>query len=122
MHITRIAPVLVLAATLWAADPAVTDAKKKIAAKQYDAAITQLDTAYKANPKSAELKAALVDALMAKADNAMTDPAMPPREKYPTALRTYRQVLTVDKDNQKAKENVAMIEGIYKQMGRPIPQ
>lgn len=110
------------AASLLAADPAVTQAKKELAAKNYDAAITGLQAATKANPKSAEIKATLVEALLAKADSIMYNEALPPRAKYPEALRNYRHVLTVDKENQKAKASISTIEGIYKSMGRPVPQ
>ncbi len=110
------------AASLFAADPAVTQAKKQIAEKNYDGAITGLQTASKANPKSAEIKATLVDAMLAKADSIMYNDALPPRSKYPDALRGYRQVLTIDKENAKAKASISTIEGIYKSMGRPIPQ
>lgn len=113
---------LVAAGALIAAEPVVTQAKKQIAEKKYDAAISSLEAAYKSQPKSAEVKATLVDALLAKADATMSDDVMPPRAKYPTALRTYRQVLVYDKDNRKAQSNISTIEGIYKQMGRPVPQ
>lgn len=123
MNLTRPALVLALAGALFAAEPAVvTQAKKQIAEKQYDAAITSLEAASKGNPKSAEIKATLADALLAKADSIMYDNSLPPRTKYPEALRTYRKVLTWDKDNKKAQSNIATIEGIYKSMGRPIPQ
>jgi tetratricopeptide (TPR) repeat protein len=113
---------LFLAAALWAADPVVDKAKKDVAAKNYDAAIGALESAHKKNPKSAEVKSALVEALLAKGDSFMNDPAVPPRVKYPTALRAYRQVLQYDKANKKAAQNIATIEGIYKSMGRPVPQ
>jgi tetratricopeptide (TPR) repeat protein len=111
-----------MTAALFAAEPVVTQAKKQIAEKKYDEAITALQAANKANPKSVEVKNILVEALLAKADSVMYDESAPPRTKYPTALRTYRQVLTVDKDNKKAQDNVNTIENIYKSMGRPIPQ
>ena len=63
-----------------------------------------------------------MEALLAKADSIMYNEALPPRAKYPEALRNYRQVLTVDKENQKAKASISTIENIYKSMGRPIPQ
>ena len=47
---------------------------------------------------------------------------MPPRTKYPGALKAYRQVLQYDKTNTKAQSQIATIEGIYKSMGRPVPQ
>ncbi|MDQ1470076.1 MAG: mxaK protein [Bryobacterales bacterium] len=126
MNLIRPARALALAGAitvaLFAAEPVVTQAKKQIADKKYDEAITSLEAASKANPKSVEVKNTLVEALLAKADSVMADDAAPPRTKYPTALRTYRQVLTVDKDNKKAQTNIATIEGIYKSMGRPIPQ
>ena len=102
------------AASLLAADPAVTQAKMELAAKNYDAAITGLQAATKANPKSAEIKATLVEALLAKADSIMYNEALPPRAKYPEALRNYRQVLTVDKENQHNEQNRApLLPGQY---------
>jgi tetratricopeptide (TPR) repeat protein len=118
----RIAIALVFAMALTAADPAVEKAKKDVAAKNYDAAITALEAAHKKNPKSAEVKTALADALLAKGDSFMYNESMPPRVKYPSALRAYRQVLQYDKANKKAQQNIATIEGIYKSMGRPVPE
>jgi hypothetical protein len=113
---------LALAASLFAADAAVDKAKKQIGEKKYDDAITGLEAAYKAKPKSPELKKALADAYLAKADALMNDPAAPPRMKYPGALRAYRSVLQYDASNAKAQQNIKTIEDIYKSMGRPVPQ
>lgn len=113
---------LTLAASLFAADAAVEKAKKQIAEKKYDEAITALETAHKANSKSAEIKKALADAYLGKGDSMMYNESLPPRMKYPGALKAYRSVLTYDANNAKAKQNIATIEGIYKSMGRPIPQ
>ena len=121
MTIKNVSLMFALTCALFAADPVVDQARKKIADKKYDDAIAQLETANKAKP-NAELKKALLDANMAKADAFMADPASPPREKYPTALRAYREVLKYDKSNKKAQENISTIEGIYKSMGRPVPQ
>src|SRR6266540_150669 len=110
-----------LAATLFAADPAVDQAKKKVAEHKYDEAITSLQAAYKQKPKSTELQKALADTYLAKANSFMYNDALPPRQKYPEALRSYRKVLEYDKTNKKAQEGVSTIEGIYKSMGRPIP-
>ena len=114
--------VLVLALTgcLAAAD-AVADAKKKVADKKYDEAIAQLEAENKAKPR-ADVKKALADANLAKADSFMYNDSLPPRQKYPVALRAYREVLKYDKDNKKAQQGIATIEGIYKSMGRPVPQ
>ena len=45
-----------------------------------------------------------------------------PRLKYRAALGDFRRALMLDPANAKAKENAAFIEGIYKSMGRPVPQ
>ena len=113
---------LLLAGALYAADPAVEKANKLIADKKFDDAITTLDAADKAKPKNADIQKALANAYLGKADSLMYNAALPPRQKYPDALRNYRKVLLYDKTNKKATEGVNTIEGIYKQMGRPIPQ
>jgi tetratricopeptide (TPR) repeat protein len=118
----RIAIAAAFSVVLWAAEPAVDSAKKQLAAKKYDEAISTLDAAYKTKPKSAELQKALAEAYLAKADSFMYNDALPPFQKYPTALRSYRKVLDYDKENKKAKQSIATIEGIYKSMGRPVPQ
>jgi len=118
----RIALALAAAAVLFAADPAVQEARKQIADKKYDEAISSLESAYKKNPKATDVKQALADAWLAKADSFMNDASMPPRMKYPGALKAYRQVLAYDKANKKAQDQIATIEGIYKSMGRPVPQ
>ena len=112
--------ILALAGALYAAD-AVAEAKKKVAEKKYDEAIAQLEAEHKAKPR-AEVTKALAEANLAKADSFMYNDSLPPRAKYPTALRAYREVLKYDKENKKAQQGVATIEGIYKSMGRPVPQ
>lgn len=112
---------LAIAAVMLAASPVVDAAKKMVAEKKYDEAIAKLEPEYKKKP-TPELKQALIDTNMAKADDFMTNDSVPPRVKYTTALHGYRDVLKYDKDNAKAKKNIDMIESIYKQMGRPIPQ
>jgi tetratricopeptide (TPR) repeat protein len=113
---------LVTALIVFAADPAVTQSQTLLKARKYDEAIALLAKAHTSNPKSAEITKALADAHLANADSMMADDSMPPNRKYPAALREYRKVLELDKTNQKAKANVDQIEGIYKSMGRPIPQ
>lgn len=111
----------VLASALLAADPVIESAHKKLADKKYDEAIAELETSYKAKPKP-DVKKALADANMAKADAFMYDDSQPPRVRYTTALRGYRETVKYDPSNKKAQENITTIENIYKQMGRPIPQ
>jgi hypothetical protein len=81
-----------------------------------------LEPALKAKPKSVEVSKTLSEAYTGKADVTMNDAALPPRQKYPDALRAFRKAVELDKENKKAKEGAEMIEGIYKQMGRPVPQ
>ena len=121
MSLKKALILLLLSFSLFAADAVVDQARKKVTEKKFDDAISQLETANKAKP-SAELKKALADANMAKADSFMADPALPPRAKYVGALKAYREVLKYDKTNKKAQENINTIEGIYKSMGRPVPQ
>ena len=118
----KVAILALMAVALLAADPAVDQARKHLAAKKYDEAIGVLEPAYKKNPKSAEVSKALADAYLAKGDSLMYNDELPPRMKYPPALKAYRQVLVYDKANKKAQTNIATIEGIYKSMGRPVPQ
>src|SRR4051812_34239520 len=122
MQLRKTALMLVFAGALVAADSSVDKAKKQIAAKQYDEAIVTLEGAQKANPKSPEVRKALADAYLGKGDSMMYNESLPPRMKYPGALKAYRQVLQYDKDNKKAHDGINTIEGIYKSMGRPIPQ
>ncbi|MEO8127132.1 MAG: hypothetical protein ABJF23_24320 [Bryobacteraceae bacterium] len=109
------------AASLLAADAAVDQAKKQMAAKKYDEAVATLEPALQAKPKSVEVQKTLSEAYTFQADVAMNNAALPPRQKYPQALRGFRKAVQLDKDNKRAKEGVDMIEGIYKQMGRPVP-
>jgi tetratricopeptide (TPR) repeat protein len=118
----RLLVVLAFTSCLFAADPAVTQAQALLKMQKYTEAIALLEKAHAATPKSAEVTKALTAANMAAADSYMADAALPPMRKYPAALRAFRKVLELDKTNQKAKANIATIEGIYKQMGRPIPQ
>ncbi len=41
---------------------------------------------------------------------------------YKFALADYRRVLRYQPDNQEARQNLDTIVGIYKQLGRPVPE
>jgi tetratricopeptide (TPR) repeat protein len=109
------------AALMLGANKAVDEAKALMKNKKYEEAVAVLDPAVKAAPKDVAVKNAMVEALLGNGDTYMYDEKLPPFKKYPAALKSYRRVLEFDKANQKAKDNVAMIEGIYKSMGRPVP-
>ena len=110
------------ATIMWAAGSDVQEAKKLIAAKKYDDAIVALEKAQKAQPKSAEVQKAFADAYVGQGDTFMYNDALPPRMKYPQALKSYRKAVEHDKTNKQATAQIKTIEDIYKQMGRPIPQ
>ena len=123
MSIRPILLAATIAVSLWAAaDPAVQEAKKLVTAKKYDEAIATLEKAQKAHPKALDVQKGLAETHLAQADSFMYNNALPPRMKYPQALRAYRKVLQYDKTNKTAQDGIASIEGIYKSMGRPITQ
>jgi hypothetical protein len=61
------------------------------------------------------------DTIYKEAEVVLVTPALGPKEKYPKALRLYREVVKLDPTNSKAKTTIKTIEDIYKSMGRPIP-
>jgi tetratricopeptide (TPR) repeat protein len=114
---------LSLAAVLAAAaNPKVTEAQAKVKAGKFEDAIALLEPAYKANAKDAEVSKALAEAHLKYGDSFMYNEQLPPRQKYRPALKQYREVLAIDPANKDATAKVKLIEGIYKQMGMPIPQ
>ncbi|WP_321473865.1 tetratricopeptide repeat protein [uncultured Paludibaculum sp.] len=113
---------LVAAACLLAANPKVTEAEAKVKAGKFEEAFALLDPLHKANPKDAEVNKVLAEAHLKYGDSFMYNESLPPRQKYRPALKQYREVLNYDAANKDAKTKIGMIEGIYKQMGMPIPQ
>jgi tetratricopeptide (TPR) repeat protein len=114
---------LSLAAVLAAAaNPKVTEAQAKVKAGKFEDAIALLEPAYKANAKDVEVSKALAEAHLKYGDSFMYNEQLPPRQKYRPALKQYREVLAIDPANKDATAKVKLIEGIYKQMGMPIPQ
>ncbi len=110
------------AVLLLAANPKVADAQAKVKAGKFEEAISILDPLHKTNPKDAEVNTALADAHLKYGDSFMYNESLPPRQKYAPALKQYREVLVYDPANKDAKNKIQLIENIYKQMGRPIPQ
>ena len=101
---------------------AVAEAKKLSKAGKHTEAVQTLEAELKKSPKSGPLKAALADAHYAYGESLMLNKELPPFRKYPEALRQFRKVREYDPKNEKAKEHIETIEGIYKSMGRPVPQ
>ncbi len=109
-----------LAATFAVAQtPELEAEKKRLVA--LEKTYTSAKSAHEKAPKDARLRKARVNATAALGTAIMNTPTQPPRQKYPRALRLYREALALDPKNKEATEGKAMIEGIYRSMGRPIP-
>ncbi len=70
---------------------------------------------------AAKDKKAAAAALAARGTFRMNDDKAGAKVKYRAALDDYRKALALDPENSEAKGNKAMIESIYKSMGRPVP-
>lgn len=110
---------LLLAASLLAATVGAQTAAEVSA---YGKAYASAKKALSAKPKDKKLQKAFVVATDRYATATMNAPSLPPRMKYPAALRLYREALKVEPTNREAKNNSDMIVSIYKSMGRPIPK
>jgi hypothetical protein len=84
--------------------------------------VRELETAYQKNPGAAGAKAKLIAAKTEYGVKLMEDADVPPMMKYRPALKAFNEVLAMDPGNKEATERKAVIEGIYRSMGRPIPQ
>lgn len=82
----------------------------------------ELDARIAALEKQGTDKKALAAAYTERGDFHLHDKNGSPRVIYRAALKDYRHALQLDPTNQKAQQSKALIEGIYQQMGRPIPQ
>jgi len=76
--------------------------------------------AFEKDPSDAQKKK-YVDAALKYGTTVMLANSLPPKVKYPDSLKLFREVLKADPENAEAKENVKVIEDIYKSMGRPVP-
>ncbi|MDE3058793.1 MAG: hypothetical protein KGJ59_12640 [Bacteroidota bacterium] len=105
------------------ADPVqIHKANEALARGEFETGIALLDSLAQESPDDDALKSARAAAHMKYADYLMYDSPLPPHQKYPGALRQYRIVVSLDPTNQEAKQDIDMIESIYRQMGKPIPQ
>jgi tetratricopeptide (TPR) repeat protein len=77
--------------------------------------------AYEAAKSDEKLKQTYIDATNSLADANLYADELPPRVKYPAALKYFREVLKVDPKNAKALENEKLIVDIYKSMGKAVP-
>jgi hypothetical protein len=79
-----------------------------------------LDTKIAEAEKASDKKATAV-AYATRGTFRMNDDKAGAKVKYRAALDDYRKALSLDPENAEAKDNKAMIESIYKSMGRPVP-
>jgi tetratricopeptide (TPR) repeat protein len=114
---------LVLTVSAFAQSGGITDEKKE---KAELARIEKLQQAAKAKylkkPKDAKLKKDYINLTLVLANNTQASVALTSKEKYPKALRLYREILKIDPKNKEALENKNRIEMIYKSLGRPVPK
>ena len=73
-------------------------------------------------PKDAKLKMAAAQAMAELGHGQMLDQSVPPRTRYPMALKTLRDAAKLDPKNKLALEDIKAIEDAYKSMGMPIPK
>lgn len=72
--------------------------------------------------KNPQKRAAYINSTTKLADLYMNSLGLAPKEKYPNALKYYREVLKVDPKNKHAKESADLIVAIYKSLGKPVPK
>ena len=92
------------------------------AAKYDQAKLTALEAKLAKNPKDAKLKVETAEANFQVGFAMEHNPDLAPRVKYPGALRRFRRTLQLNPGHSQAAALKAEIEGIYRQMGRPIPK
>ena len=73
-------------------------------------------------PNDAKLKTETAEANYQVGYAMMMNPDLPPRVKYPGALKKFNRTLDLNPKHAKAAHDKKTIEDIYKSMGRPIPQ
>lgn len=103
-----------------AQDDASKKAQKELAAAK--GLYEKTKVAFSKAPKDAKKKKSYVDATVTYGNITMLSPVLGPKDKYPVALKLYREALKFDAKNPTALANKKTIEDIYTQMGRPIPK
>jgi len=95
-------------------------AKQRIATAQKAYAKAKAD--YAKDKKNSQKRAAYIGATTRLADLYMNSLGLAPKDKYPNALKYYREVLKTDPKNKHAKESSDLIVAIYKSLGKPVPK
>ena len=100
----------------------LTKANELVAAGNFEQGVATLDELAKTSPNDDALKQARIEGHLIFERYFMFNDSLPPKQKYGPALKEYRAVVAIDPKNSDAQNSIALIEGIYKEMGRPIPQ
>jgi len=82
----------------------------------------EADAKYKKTKSEADKKDAIIKQMQAANYLMNQAESISQKVKYRSALKRYRRVLELDPNNEEAKGNKKIIEDIYTQMGRPIPE
>jgi tetratricopeptide (TPR) repeat protein len=125
----RMLPLILSAAVLTSAaavaamesKPVSKPPAKAAAAKYDETKLKALEAKLAKKPSDAKLKSETAEANFQVGYAMMINENLPPRVKYPGALKHYRRALALNPKHAKAAENKKMIEDIYKSMGRPVP-
>ncbi|MDX1932088.1 MAG: hypothetical protein SFU56_05755 [Capsulimonadales bacterium] len=96
--------------------------EKKLSVKEATARVKVAETAYNKAKNDPAKKKALAAAIADLGHATMLDATIPPRNRYPAALKHARRALSLDPTNKQAAEDKKAIEDAYKSMGRPVPQ
>lgn len=113
---------LLPAAASFAAKPAAKPAAAAPAGPIDAAKLKELEAKLAKKPTDAKLKSAAADGNFQVGHAMMIDDSLPPRMKYPGALKHFRRALELNPKHAKAAEEKKQIEDVYKQMGREVPK
>ncbi|MCS6884655.1 MAG: hypothetical protein RMM17_03315 [Acidobacteriota bacterium] len=84
--------------------------------------LVELEKSYEANPKDEQLRKRLAQATYEFGSSVMYDESLPPRVKYPQALKLFRRTLELEPGHKEAAAEIEQIKEIYASMGRPVPE
>ncbi len=100
----------------------VQNGATKADVEKLETAAAGLEKQQKARPNDSDLKARTAEADYQAGHAMMMSEELDRKVKYRGALKYFRRALALNPDHKLAAEDKNLIESIYKQMGRPIPQ
>jgi hypothetical protein len=102
--------------------PADQPLEAKMTVAQAKVKVAATEKALKLKPKDPAAKKAHAASLADLGHSTMLDQSIPPRVRYPEALKHLRKAKTLDPKNKLALDDIKLIEEAYKSMGRPVPK